>query len=105
MRKLCVLPLAAALLLAGCARQNRLDASGVEVDWLEQTVGIETISSMPTAPAETRPETVTTMQTERTEHRPLPRRQSRKPLQSRRRQNRNRGKWSSPGHPGCGRPP
>ena len=67
MRKLCALTLAAALLLAGCARRNRLDASGVEVDWLEQTVGIETISSMPTAPAETRPEAAPTVQTEETE--------------------------------------
>ena len=67
MRKLCVLTLAAALLLAGCTRRNRLDASGVEVDWLEQTVGIETISSMPTAPAEERPEAAPTVQTEETE--------------------------------------
>lgn len=56
MQKLQILVLVCLLILSGCSRNDRLDTSGVEVSWLEQTEATQAPPTMPTAPAETAPE-------------------------------------------------
>jgi len=55
MRKLQIFLFILLLILSGCSRQERLDSSGVAVDWLEHTVPTEAPPTIPTAPAETKP--------------------------------------------------
>lgn len=55
MRKIHILLLILLLLLSGCAGENRLDSSGVQVAWLEDTRPTEPPPTMPTPPAETEP--------------------------------------------------
>lgn len=55
MRKIQIIMLILMLVLSGCAKGNRLDASGVEAAWLENAVTTEAPPPMPTAPAETEP--------------------------------------------------
>lgn len=52
MRKLQIFLFMLLLILSGCSGQERLDSSGVAVDWLEHTVPTEAPPTMPTAPAE-----------------------------------------------------
>lgn len=52
MRKLQISLFMLLLILSGCSGQERLDSSGVAVDWLEHTVPTEAPPTMPTAPAE-----------------------------------------------------
>lgn len=67
MHKLQILFLVFLLILPGCSRNDRLDTSGVEVSWLEQTAATEAPPTMPQAPVETAPEaTVSVRQTEPT---------------------------------------
>lgn len=53
MRKLQIFLFILLLILAGCSRQERLDSSGVAVDWLEHTVPTEAPPTIPAAPVET----------------------------------------------------
>ena len=53
MRKLQIFLFVLLMLLSGCSRQERLDSSGVAVDWLAHTVPTEAPPTLPTAPAET----------------------------------------------------
>lgn len=53
MRNLSIFLFVLLLLLSGCSGQNRLDSSGVAVDWLAHTVPTEAPPTMPTAPEET----------------------------------------------------
>ncbi len=55
MRKIQILILILLAVLSGCAKENRLDASGVEAKWLENVATTEAPPPMPTAPAETEP--------------------------------------------------
>ena len=55
MRKILIFLLILLLLLSGCAGENRLDSSGVQVAWLENTRPTEPPPTMPTPPAETEP--------------------------------------------------
>ena len=52
MRKIHISLFMLLLILSGCSGQERLDSSGVAVDWLEHTVPTEAPPTMPTAPAE-----------------------------------------------------
>lgn len=51
MQKLSLFILTFLLLFSGCSQQNRLDSSGVNISWLEQTVPTQAPPAMPTAPA------------------------------------------------------
>ena len=55
MRKIQILILILLAVLSGCAKENRLDASGVEAKWRENVVTTEAPPPMPTAPTETEP--------------------------------------------------
>lgn len=58
MRKIQILILILLAVLSGCAKENRLDASGVEAEWLENVATTEAPPPMPTAPAETEPPSI-----------------------------------------------
>lgn len=55
MRKFQILLTVLLLVLSGCAGGSRLDSSGVQVAWLENTRSTEPPPTMPTPPAETAP--------------------------------------------------
>ena len=69
MRNIHILFLAALLLLSGCGKMERLDASGAEPVWPDYAIVTEEPPPMPTAPEETAPPTVVT---EPTETEPVP---------------------------------